>query len=100
MTNGLHGYVHFDGGEAAIVYDSTDPDEAAFVQRATRFYQIYDAASGALLSQSEALEPLVLAFTPREVTSFREQPRLHDIQTDYGRIRLATNIIIGDKPSE
>ena len=42
MTSGLHGYLHFDDGKPAIVYDSTDPEEAAFVQRATRFYQIYD----------------------------------------------------------
>jgi heavy metal sensor kinase len=100
MTNGLHGYVHFDHGTPVITYDSSDPDEAAFVQRATRFYQIYDATSGALLSQSDTLAPLGLAFTPREVTSFRDQPRLHDIQTDYGRIRLANNIIIGDAPSQ
>jgi heavy metal sensor kinase len=93
MTNGLHGYLDFKTGKPEIVYDSGDPEEAAFVQRATRFYQIYDAGSGALLAQSEALEPLGLAFTPREVKSFRDQPRLHDIQTDYGRIRLTNSVI-------
>jgi heavy metal sensor kinase len=93
MTNGLHGYLDFKTGKPEIVYDTGDPEEAAFVQRATRFYQIYDAGSGALLAQSEALEPLGLAFTPREVKSFRDQPRLHDIQTDYGRIRLTNSVI-------
>jgi heavy metal sensor kinase len=99
-TNGLHGYVHFDGGKPAIVYDTADPEEAAFVQRATRFYQIYDASSGALLLQSEAIEPLGVSFTPAEVKSFRDQPRLHDIQTDYGRIRLTNDVITGDAPSQ
>jgi heavy metal sensor kinase len=100
MTNGLHGYLRFDEGKPSIVYDTTDPEEAAFVQRATRFYQIYDATTGALLTQSDALEPLGLAFTPREVKSFRDQPRLHDIQTDYGRIRLTNSVITGDRPSD
>jgi heavy metal sensor kinase len=99
MTNGLHGYLHFDGGKPEIVYDTSDPDEAAFVQRATRFYQIYDATTGALLTQSEAIEPLGLLFTPAEVRSFRDIP-LHDIQTDYGRIRLTNSVIAGEKPSE
>jgi heavy metal sensor kinase len=97
LTNGLHGYLHFRDGTPEITYDTTDPEEAAFVQRATRFYQVYDATSGALLAQSDAMAPLGLAFTPREVTSFREQPRLHDIQTDYGRIRL-TNSVIAEGP--
>src|SRR5262249_46343612 len=100
MTNGLHGYLHFGSGKPEILYDSTDPEEAAFVQRATRFYQIYDATTGALLAQSEAIAPLGLAFTPAEVKSFRDQPRLHDVQTDYGRIRLTHSVSAGDIPSQ
>jgi signal transduction histidine kinase len=99
MTKGLHGYLHFDNDTPAIVYDEGDPDEVAFVQRATRFYQIYDATSGALLAQSDTLAPLSPPFTPSEVKSFRDQPRLHDIQTDYGRIRLTNSVITGDPPS-
>jgi len=100
LTNGLHGYLHFEGGKPSIVYDSGDPEEAAFVQRATRFYQIYDATTGVLLAQSEAIAPLGLAFTPAEVKSFRDQPRLHDVQTDYGRIRLTNSVIAGDIASQ
>lgn len=100
MTSGLHGYLRFAADKPEIVYDSSDPDEAAFVLRATRFYQIYDASTGVLLTQSEAIEPLGLIFTPREVKSFLDQPRLHDIETDYGRIRLTNSVIVGDKPSD
>ena len=100
MTSGLHGYLRFSGGKPEVVYDSSDPDEAAFVLRATRFYQIYDATTGVLLEQSEAIEPLGVIFTPREVKSFLDQPRLHDIQTDYGRIRLTNSVIVGDKPAD
>ena len=95
MTNGLHGYLRLDSGKPEVVYDTSDAQEAAFVQRATRFYQIYDAGTGALLAQSDALEPLGLTFTPTEVRSFHDQPRLHDIQTDYGRIRLTNSVIPG-----
>jgi heavy metal sensor kinase len=100
MTNGLHGYLHFERGTPEILFDSTDPEEAAFVQRATRFYQIYDATTGALVAESDAIAPLGLAFTPAEVKSFREQPRLHDVQTDYGRIRLTNSVITGDTPAQ
>ena len=93
LTNGLHGYVRVTDGRPAVEFDRSDPEEAAFVQRATRFYQIYDAASGALLAQSEAIEPLGLTFTPAEVQAFRDQPRMHDIQTDYGRIRLTNSVL-------
>jgi heavy metal sensor kinase len=93
LTNGLHGYLRIDNGVPVLIYDDTDPEEAAFVQRATRFYQVYDAQTGALLVQSDALAPLGLTFTPAEVKSFHDQPRLHDIDTDYGRIRLSNSII-------
>jgi len=96
LTNGLHGYIRFTDGTPEVAFDRTDPEEAAFVQRATRFYQIYDGISGALLAQSDALEPLGLTFTPEEVKSFHDQPRLHDIQTDYGRIRLSNSVITSD----
>ncbi len=96
LTNGLHGYLHFENITPEVQYDRTDPQETAFVQRATRFYQIYDGATGALLVQSDAIQPLGLTFTPAEVRSFRDEPRLHDIQTDYGRIRL-TNSVIADR---
>jgi two-component system OmpR family sensor kinase len=93
LTSGLHGYLRIDNGVPVIVYDDTDPEEAAFVQRATRYYQVYDAQTGSLLVQSDALAPLGLTFTPAEVKSFRDQPRLHDIDTDYGRVRLSNSII-------
>jgi heavy metal sensor kinase len=99
LTSGLHGYLRFESGKPVVQYDSGDPQETAFVQRATRFYQIYDGETGALLLQSEAIEPLGLTFTPAEVKSFHDEPRLHDIQTDYGRVRL-TNSVITNKPGE
>jgi heavy metal sensor kinase len=93
LTNGLHGYMHFENGTPEVQYDSSDPQETSFVQRATRFYQVYDGTTGALLVQSETIEPLGLTFTPAEVKSFQDAPRLHDIQTDFGRVRLTNSVI-------
>lgn len=104
MTDGLHGYLRFDEGKPSIVYDNSDPNESEFVQRATRFYQIYDAAAGTLLMQSDALEPLGVLFTPQEVRALRDRSvhdvQFHDLQTDYGRIRLANSVITGDNPTD
>jgi heavy metal sensor kinase len=96
ITNGLHGYLRIEDGEPTLVYDDTDPEEAAFVQRATRFYQVYDARNGNLLVQSDGLAPLGLSFTPEEVKSFRDQPRLYTIETDHGRVRLSNSLITDD----
>jgi two-component system OmpR family sensor kinase len=97
LTNGLHGYLHLETGKPDFIYDPNDPDESAFVRRASRYYQIYDGGSGALLDQSDAMESLGLTFTPAEVKSFQEQPRLQDIQTDYGRVRLTNSVISAGK---
>lgn len=93
LTAGLHGYLRFDHGTPTIVFDPNDPDQAAFVHEATRHYQVYDANSGELLVQSDALAPLGLRFTPAEVQVFRAQSGLPDIVTDYGRIRLSNSVL-------
>ena len=52
MTGGLRGYLHFDAGTPVLVYDRNDAGEVAFINAATRYFQIYDANSGRLLTQS------------------------------------------------
>jgi heavy metal sensor kinase len=96
LTSGLHGYLHFDGGEPVIAFNASDPVETAFIGEATRYYQVFDAATGRLLVQSEAMRPLGLEFTPEEVSAFREQLVMRDIDTDYGRIRLSNSVITPD----
>jgi hypothetical protein len=44
----------FEKGVPKVGRDETDPQESAFVQRATRFYQIYDGETGALLRSRTA----------------------------------------------
>ncbi len=98
LTNGLHGYLRIDDGEPTLIYDDTDPEEAAFVQRATRFYQVYDSKDGKLLVQSDGLAPMGLTMAPDEVKSFSGNPHhTVDYETeDYGRIRLSNSLITDD----
>ena len=93
LTTGLHGYLRFDGGTPALVFDENDADQAAFVRDATRYYQIYDADDGRLLVESQEVEPLGLHFTPAEVREFLDDPTPYDIQTDYGRFRISNSLI-------
>jgi len=93
LTRGLHGYLRYDSGTPAVSFDRDDAVQAAFIDEATRFFQVFDAGSGQRLLRSSALEALGLNFTPAEVQAFVEQPRTQDIETDAGRIRLSNSVI-------
>jgi heavy metal sensor kinase len=99
LTHGVHGYLRFQAGMPTLDYDRNDPEQVAFVQEATRYYQAYDAGTGRLLVQSEAIEPLGLQYTPAEVAAFIEHPTTSDIQTDRRKIRLS-NTVITPAPGE
>ncbi len=93
LTSGLHGYLLFPNDLPTVAFDQMDPAQAAFVQEATRYYQIFDARTGELIVQSDAIRPLGLGFTPAEVREFRERPVTLDLDTDYGRIRLSNSVL-------
>ena len=93
LTTGLHGYLKFGNPIPAVVFDPTDPAEAAFVEEATRYYQVFNASTGQLLVQSDAMTPLGLEFSPPEVRQFQEQRRNFDVNTDFGRLRLSNSVL-------
>jgi heavy metal sensor kinase len=93
LTSGLHGYLRFPNDLPIVVFDQTDPAQAAFIEEATRYYQIFNAGTGELIVQSDGLRPLGLEFTPAEVRQFREHPVTLDLNTDYGRIRLSNSVL-------
>jgi hypothetical protein len=99
MARGLHGYLQFKNGEPELVYDHDDSDSVAFVDDATDYFQVYNANTGQLLTQSPGLEALGLHYTPDEVTDFRDHPGPRDVQTDRGRLRL-TSTVISPAPGE
>jgi heavy metal sensor kinase len=92
-TTGLHGYLRVEDGQPVLTYDRNDPDQAEFVDTASRYYQIYNAVTGQLLAQSAAMQPLGLQYTAAEVQAFREHPHDIDVVTDRGRMRLSNSLI-------
>ena len=94
VTRGLHGFLRFEAGRPVLEYSETDPAAVTFIEDATRYYQVYDAATGQLLVQSPALESLGLHYTPEEVRALRDHPRVDELQTDRGRLRLQSSLII------
>lgn len=93
LTSGLHGYFRIQDDVPVFVFDRTDPDQASFVEKASRYYQVFEASSGTLLTQSAAMQPLGLTYTPAEVRGFRDRPRVIEVDTDRGRLRLSNSMV-------
>jgi two-component system, OmpR family, sensor kinase len=89
----LRGYLSFKAGEPALVYDRTDTDESFFIQKATRYYQIFRLPDGVLLVQSPELKSIGLDFTADEVHAYAEGPSLSRMDTDQLQLLLHNHII-------
>jgi len=95
LTEGLHGYLRFHDDVPSVEFDASDGDQVSFVQEATRYYQIYEAGSGRLLFQSNALAPLGLRLPPERVRASMASLRPFDVATDYGRLRVSNSLLPG-----
>ena len=93
MTRGIRGYLRFDGNRVTLSYDRGDPGEAAFVQDAARYLQVYESDSGRLVEQSEALAPLGVRFAPGEIRAFVANPVDFDIRTERRAIRFSNSVV-------
>jgi len=93
LTTGLHGYLQFEDGQPLLVFDDRDDNQAAFVHKAARYYQIYDANDGGLLTQSDGMAFLGLHLTVDDVRSLLNRPETDDVQTAYGRFRFSTSVV-------
>ena len=95
LTDGLHGYLRFDGDVPTVEYNTNDSDQASFVHEATRYYQVYDSATGRLLVQSPDIAPLGLSLTRGEIVLLLATSQPSDITTPYGRLRIVNSPIAG-----
>jgi heavy metal sensor kinase len=91
LTDGLHGYLRFEGGMPTVEYNANDSDQASFVHEATRYYQIYDSDTGRLLAQSPDIAPLGLSLTRGEIATMLTSSQPSDISTPYGRLRVVNS---------
>ncbi len=93
-TAALRGYLHFDGDQAILTYDASDPSEAFFIGNATRYCQIYDAFSGAVVRQWEQMEALGFQYTPEEVKELVQHgAEFSEIDTDQVNILLHNELV-------
>ena len=95
-ARGLHGYLRFSNGSAELAYDQSDPEEVAFIRDATLYYQVFDADSGRLLTQSPGMESLGLHYTAAEIAELKSRSAPADVQTDRGRLRISSTVIAPD----
>ena len=91
LARGLHGLLRLDGDRASVRVAPEDDEQAAFVREATQYYQVYDAASGRLLAESPGIAALGLQLTPPEVAALRARPAPFNVETDFGRFRIASS---------
>jgi heavy metal sensor kinase len=91
---GLKGYIDFKNEQPVLMFDSNDSEETLFVTTATRYFQIYDLATGTLVQQSQELGLMGLAFIPEEILQISGGPALMDIQTGQGPLRFYNDRIV------
>ncbi|MEZ5320396.1 MAG: ATP-binding protein [Vicinamibacterales bacterium] len=96
LANGLHGYLRVTADSAVVTADAADRDEAVFIGEATRYFQVFDVPSGRLLAQSGTFVPLGLTLTPDEVRRIVNRPEPVDLETPYGRLRVANSPGLSD----
>jgi heavy metal sensor kinase len=98
LTEGLRGYLRFDGATPRVVFDERDPEISAFIHDATQFFQLYDATTGCPVLQSDGARLFGLTFTPDEIRRFRDRPRTVDLNTRRDRLRIS-NSLVSDRTS-
>lgn len=93
LTDGLHGYLRLENGVPTLSYDRNDPAQVAFIETATRFYQLYDLSTGEPIVQSPAISSMAVGFTADEVKEFGAREGVRDILTDQGRLRFSSTVV-------
>jgi len=93
-TSGLRGYLRFEEGKPVFVFDPTDLDEITFINTSTRYYQVYDVETGALLSESDELRASGVQFSPSDIAHYvQTSPSFVDLHTDQGKLRFRNEVV-------
>lgn len=92
---GLRGYIHFRGNKPQFLYDANDPDEAFFVESSTRYYQIYDVATGEMVDQSHELDLLDIESESEPAQIIRTHQPFSEAEAGAVRLRFHNEIIRG-----
>jgi len=93
-TSGLRGYLRFTEGQPGFVYDIEDPDETTFINRAARYYQVYEIRTGRLLAESDQFRDSQVRFSPSDIAHYADtSPSFVDIHTDQENIRVRHEVM-------
>jgi len=93
-TSGLRGYLRFEEGQPIFEVDSNEPDEVTFINRATRYYQLYDVQTGRLVKESDEFQGSQVRFSALDIQHYVETaPSFVDIHTDQEKLRLRYEIV-------
>lgn len=91
-ATGVRGYLRYREGHLVLAFDANDPGEAYFVHNATRYYQAFDLATGAIVVQSRDLELLGVIPPPQEVQTLAARTQITDVPTSQGQIRFHNSV--------
>jgi heavy metal sensor kinase len=99
-TAALKGYLRFHESKPRFEYDPDDPEEAFFVESGTRYYQILDAATGALVVQSHDLDLLDFDLSLENENAFKADRTFTDVDVGSVKLRFYNEVISepGEKP--
>jgi heavy metal sensor kinase len=91
--SGLRGYLHYDEGMFVLMYDENDPDEVSFINKAARYYEIYELSTGMPVGVSEELRAMGVVYSPEDVRRYAQKPSFIDFHTDQGQLRLRNEVV-------
>jgi len=89
----LRGYLRLEDGVPVLRYDTSDPDETYFINRAARYYQVWDLHDGRLLLQSAELKSTGIVFTVDEIRDLGERASISQMGTEQIRLRFHNSLI-------
>jgi heavy metal sensor kinase len=94
---GLWGYVRFNDGKPSLVFDPQNKFLTYFLHEATRYYQIYDAQTGALLLESEDSALMQLSLTPAQAGRLVNSPGIDTLSRAQEPLRFRSAVFLNNQ---
>jgi two-component system, OmpR family, heavy metal sensor histidine kinase CusS len=94
---GFWGYVHFNNGKPSLVFDPNNEYLKYFLREATRYYQIYDAETGALLLESDDSALMRLALSPEQVGTLVRRPGIDNLAHAPSPLRFRSAVFVANE---
>jgi heavy metal sensor kinase len=92
----LANHERVDDRGVQLVFNPNDREEVYLVHSATRYYQVFQLPSGALVVQSQELELLGVRLSPEAVRSLANDQEYSDMQLEKERLRFHNDVVARD----